>query len=193
MQEETSHFTIEELAEQVAVPVRTVRYYITEGLLPGPEGRGKAASYGEEHLQRLRLIRLLSNQRRPLVEIHQLLHRLSLPEICTLLADEEQRAKELAPAGQQPPQEYIATLLKNAQASRQQIFPTLGTPQPSPSATSRVYERSRTYEDGATPPGETWKHWELAPGVELHVKEEAKEQHRALIERIRQVSQDPHV
>src|SRR5579859_5253263 len=114
MQGNTSHFTIEELAERVAIPIRTVRYYISEGLLPGPAGRGKAASYGEEHLQRLRLIRLLSNQHRPLAEIHQLLHRLSLPEIRALLVDEEQRAKELGSTDQQqPPQQYVATLLKN--------------------------------------------------------------------------------
>src|SRR6185312_388637 len=100
MQEDTSHFTIEELAEQVNVPVRTVRYYITEGLLPGPEGRGKATTYSAEHLQRLRLIRLLSNQHRPLAEIHQLLSRRSWAEIRTLLAEEEQRVKELESAGQ---------------------------------------------------------------------------------------------
>ena len=191
MQENTPHFTIEELAEQVTVPVRTIRYYITEGLLPGPEGRGKAASYGEEHLQRLRLIRLLVNQHTPLAEIQQLLHGLSLAEIHLLLADEEQRAKELAPAGQQPPpQEYIATLLKNAQASKQQTFPGLAISQSSTPTARRIYERPPTYEGIVPALGETWRHWELAPGVELHVKEEAEEQHRGLIERIRQVSQD---
>src|SRR5947209_13631128 len=119
MQEDTSHLTIEELAERVDIPVRTVRYYIAEGLLPGPEGRGKATTYGDEHLHRLRLIRLLSSQHRPLAEIHQLLNRLSLAEVRTLLAEEEQRARELEPGGQPtPPQEYIAILLKNAQASR---------------------------------------------------------------------------
>ena len=194
MQEDIPHFTIEELAELVAVPVRTIRYYITEGLLPGPEGRGKAASYGEEHLQRLRLIRLLSSQRRPLAEIHQLLYRLSLAEIGTLLTGAEQLAKELAPAGQQPPpQEYIATLLKNTQASRQQAFPGLAASQSATSAARRIYERPLTYEGIEPVPGETWRHWELAPGIELHVKEEVEEQHRDLIERIRQVSQDSHV
>ena len=52
---------IEELADLVGVPVRTVRYYIAEGLLPGPGTRGKGTVYGEEHLLRLRLIRLLAD------------------------------------------------------------------------------------------------------------------------------------
>lgn len=204
MQEDISHLTIEELAELVDIPVRTVRYYIGEGLLPGPEGRGKAATYSDEHLQRLRLIRLLSNQHRPLAEIHQLLDRLSLSEIRTLLAEEEQRARELEPAS---PQEYIAVLLKNAQVnrlSRPQALafpPAPATPpapvgdleppsisqQPGASGAQKVRERSSVYESTSTPVPEMWKHWELAPGIELHVKEGVAEQQRDLLERIYRV------
>lgn len=183
MQEDTSHLTIEELAERVDIPVRTVRYYIAEGLLPGPEGRGKATVYNDEHLQRLRLIRLLAHQRRPLAEIHRLLNHLSLAEIRLLLADEERRIRELEPSGQQPgPQEYIATLLKNAQASRQS--PPVSAGQPSAPPVRTVHESSRLYESRPAPKAENWRRWELAPGVELHVKEEAVEQHLSLIERI---------
>lgn len=185
MQEDTSHFTIEELAEQVNVPVRTVRYYITEGLLPGPEGRGKATTYSAEHLQRLRLIRLLSNQHRPLAEIHQLLSRLSWAEIRTLLAEEEQRAKELESAGQPPPpREYIAALLRNAQAN-QHISPQapFAVPPAAPLA-QRVRESQHKYESASPAAGERWSRWELAPGVELHMKDGAQEQQRSLVERI---------
>ena len=51
--QEGEALTIEQLAERVGVTVRTVRFYISDGLLPGPEGRGKAASHGDEHLLRL--------------------------------------------------------------------------------------------------------------------------------------------
>src|SRR5690242_10862011 len=59
MLENEQTYTIEELAEQVGTPVRTIRFYIAEGLLSGPGTRGKAASYSGEHLLRLRLIRRL--------------------------------------------------------------------------------------------------------------------------------------
>ncbi|HEX7737763.1 MAG TPA: MerR family transcriptional regulator [Ktedonobacteraceae bacterium] len=195
MQENTSHFTIEELAEQVGLSIRTVRYYITEGLLPGPQGRGKATTYGDEHLQRLRLIRLLSLQHRPLAEIHQLLDHLSLSEIHTLLAEEEQRARELESEGQaQQPQAYIATLLKNAQATRlslaSQSAPSApvaspGTP-PSPLPGQRVRENTQGYGNVSAPAPATasWRRLELAPGIELHIREGAEEQQRALLERI---------
>src|SRR4029077_13248044 len=144
-----------------------IRYYIAEGLLPGPEGRGKATVYGEEHFQRLRLIRLLSLQHMPLAEMSQLLNRLSLAEVHALLAEEELRVRQLEQMGRQPePQEYIATLLKNAQAFRQappQAPAAYPLPAPVQPSVERVQEASKVYEVKRVPPGgESWRRWELA-------------------------------
>jgi len=49
-----------ELARRSAVPVPTIKYYLREGLLPpGTPTSATQASYGEAHLERLRLIRVL--------------------------------------------------------------------------------------------------------------------------------------
>jgi DNA-binding transcriptional MerR regulator len=51
---------ISELARRAGVPVATVKYYLREGLVPGGELTGATrARYGEEHLERLRLVRAL--------------------------------------------------------------------------------------------------------------------------------------
>lgn len=51
---------ISELARRGGVPVATVKYYLREGLLPPGELTGATrARYGEEHLERLGLIRAL--------------------------------------------------------------------------------------------------------------------------------------
>ena len=51
---------ISELARRAGVPVATVKYYLREGLLPQGELTGATrARYGEEHLERLRLVRAL--------------------------------------------------------------------------------------------------------------------------------------
>jgi DNA-binding transcriptional MerR regulator len=203
MQEPKTFFTLEELAELVDIPVRTIRYYIAEGLLPGPEGRGKATTYGAEHLLRLRLIRLLSARHMPLAEMAGLLRGLALAEVQTLLSEEEARARELEEAAR-PAQarEYLATLLKNAQAVRQGPTPTGSPPSaprpeppgsrlpaPAPPLTRSlppggVREQAREYQPGSVSSSETWERWELAPGVELHVKTEAREQQASLLERI---------
>lgn len=78
MNTEGVHLSIDELAEQVGVSIRTIRYYISEGLLPGPESRGKSAQYGMEHLVRLRLIRQLVDERLPLRDIRVLLASLDV-------------------------------------------------------------------------------------------------------------------
>ncbi len=74
-------FTIDELAARADVPIRTVRFYIAEGLLPGASTRGKGASYTQEHLDRLQLIRLLAARHLPLAEIHALVTQLPPGEV----------------------------------------------------------------------------------------------------------------
>jgi len=62
---------LSDLSERSGVPPRTIRLYITRGLLMGPHRRGRAAAYGPEHLERLKEIRQLQRQGRTLHEIGQ--------------------------------------------------------------------------------------------------------------------------
>jgi DNA-binding transcriptional MerR regulator len=51
---------VSELSDRSGLPVQTIKYYIREGLLPkGAATAATRAEYGEEHLERLRLIRAL--------------------------------------------------------------------------------------------------------------------------------------
>jgi DNA-binding transcriptional MerR regulator len=51
---------VSELAERSDVPLATVKYYLREGLLPPGETTGpRRAEYGDAHLRRLRVLRLL--------------------------------------------------------------------------------------------------------------------------------------
>lgn len=59
-------FKLDELAEKAGVSPRTVRYYVQRGLLPAPEFRGPDTAYGEEHLHRLKAIRVLQERHLPL-------------------------------------------------------------------------------------------------------------------------------
>lgn len=183
MTSELRFMTAEELAEQAGVPVRTVRYYIAEGLLPAPSGRGRGTVYTEEHLLRLRLIRLLVEQRRPLAEIRQQLAGLSIDEVRALLAEQERQAAELQAASQAPsPRAYIAALLRRRTAPAQEVSPAkppaVGQVVPSPPAAQVPDARSADIEHS------TWRRWELAPGVELHVRADAEQQSAQLIERV---------
>ncbi|MFJ2839420.1 MerR family transcriptional regulator [Nocardia sp. NPDC087230] len=51
---------ISELSERSGIALATIKYYLREGLLPPGERTGpNQASYGEQHLRRLRLVRAL--------------------------------------------------------------------------------------------------------------------------------------
>ena len=70
---------IDELAERAGVSPRTVRYYVQRGLLPAPEFRGPDTAYGEEHLHRLKAIRVLQERHLPLDAIEATLASRSVP------------------------------------------------------------------------------------------------------------------
>jgi DNA-binding transcriptional MerR regulator len=65
--------SISELAETVGVSVRTIRYYIAEGLLPPPLSAGPGSHYSQMHIERLREIAELKAAFLPLKEIRRLL------------------------------------------------------------------------------------------------------------------------
>jgi DNA-binding transcriptional MerR regulator len=68
-------YTIGELSELTGFPLRTIRYYVQEGLLDPPAGRGRGGFYFDSHLERLRLIRSLRDTGMGLVAIAAYLKR----------------------------------------------------------------------------------------------------------------------
>ena len=98
--------SLAELTEEAGVSVRTVRYYIGEGLLPPPEGAGPGSAYGQGHLDRLRLIQRLKAAFLPLKEIRRRLAGLSDADVRALLAAEE----EAMPAAMAESFSYDASL-----------------------------------------------------------------------------------
>ena len=78
-------YSLADLARLADVTPRTVRYYVSQGLLPAPEAAGPATRYGEGHLARLRLIKRLQRDHLPLAEIRSRLERLGDEEVEALL------------------------------------------------------------------------------------------------------------
>ena len=194
MKRDERRLTIEELAESVDVSVRTVRFYITEGLIPGPGSRGKGASYGEEHLAKLALVRRLAERRVPLSDIREQVSRLSLAEVRDLLDEEDHREAQLNRAEQSSsPKEYVSELMR-PDPTGPRPMPTeapLFRPMSERGQVSFLMREASPRED--SPPGprrERWYRWELVPGVELHVSQDASRRFRELIRRLRRVANE---
>jgi DNA-binding transcriptional MerR regulator len=66
---------LSELAEIAGIPARTIRLYISRGVLDGPSKLGRGASYGRQHVERLEKIREMQSKGLTLSEIGRKLAR----------------------------------------------------------------------------------------------------------------------
>ena len=82
---EPYRYTMADLEAETGLPGRTIRYYITQGLLPPARGRGVGATYGPAHLLRLKAIGLLKKENTPLDQIKQRLADMRDTELSAML------------------------------------------------------------------------------------------------------------
>ncbi|HEY8445772.1 MAG TPA: MerR family transcriptional regulator [Thermomicrobiales bacterium] len=186
-------YSLGELTEAAGVSVRTVRYYIAEGLLPPAVTAGARSFYTQAHLDRLRLIGLLKEAYLPLKEIRRRLAGLDDAEVRRLLAE---TAAEQRVAAREIPSDsaadYIARIRSRA----------LGKPRPTaPPAAPRAHawslsesaEVPEVLPSLAAPPssmgsldldldqeesGSTWRRVPLSDDAELLIREDAYQRRR---------------
>ena len=154
---------IGELARRANVSVRTIRFYIAEGLLPAPQTRGRFTSYDEDALLRLQAIRYFKEAFLPLREIRDRLEGLTTAEVRALL-------EELGQFVNNAPREKRSTAVDYID---QRVAKKAGPPR-------QMAEPNRAYR--ATQPGmpvppvikptrpprpETWRHFHIAPGINI--------------------------
>ena len=68
-----SDLTVEQLAYETGMSVRNIRNHQSRGLLPSPEVRARTGYYGEQHVERLRLIQQMQAEGFKLSAIKRLL------------------------------------------------------------------------------------------------------------------------
>jgi DNA-binding transcriptional MerR regulator len=141
--------TIGELARQSGVTPRTIRYYIELGLLPPPHGGRRVATYREEHLRRIHLIRKLQASRLSLDEIRERLGVMSPVEAEAIASDTSGPAPDSA-------LDYIQRLREMPNIPYAEPMARLPATPPS--------ERGETYIS------EPWARIPLSEDVELHVR-----------------------
>lgn len=56
---DTGLYSIDDLSSRSGTTVRTIRYYVQEGLIDPPRGRGRGRHFDDAHLDQLKRIRLL--------------------------------------------------------------------------------------------------------------------------------------
>jgi DNA-binding transcriptional MerR regulator len=180
-----AEYSINELAQKANVSVRTVRFYINEGLLPAPATRGRYTVYNDEYLDRLELIRRLKDAFLPLKEIRHTVTPLSWQEVQAALADLRKRESENlmesslpAPSGRRIEErkssalDYITGLLSSPPVSRP-LPPRQAAPAP-----------SADMDFSLSPDQEAWRRVRLAPGIEIHLRQPLPPEDQVKVEEI---------
>jgi DNA-binding transcriptional MerR regulator len=91
---EPYRYTMADLEELTGLTPRTIRYYITQELLPPAKGRGVGATYGPTHLLRLQAVNHFKQSHMPLEEIRQRLEAMRDDDLAAMLHVETAPAED---------------------------------------------------------------------------------------------------
>jgi DNA-binding transcriptional MerR regulator len=183
---------IRELCDRARVTPRTVHFYIQQGLLPPSGTTGPGARYTQEHVDRLRLIRLLQNEHLPLAEINRRLRGLSSDDVRALV-EERRQVRESAHGSaldyirsvlKQPPDRIAATRLPAS--SRSAGSAGSAFPEPRASARSAFPEPRAETTLGRS----QWERIDLSEGIELHVRRPLTRQQQRKLDRLLVVARE---
>jgi DNA-binding transcriptional MerR regulator len=170
----TEPYLIGELAQKAGVTVRTIRYYISEGLLPSPQVRGRYSVYDEDYLKRIRLIQRMKDAYLPIKEIRRKLD-----------SESEEEIEEFLNHFTNTPRSGQAALNYLAGVDHEQAFNFQENMAASFSKQDSVL--FRVVRDVEEPPateessGTGWQRFIITNGLELHINDELFKRYGAAI------------
>jgi DNA-binding transcriptional MerR regulator len=191
-------YTLEDLERLSGLPIRTLRFYIQEGLLPGPDTRGKFARYSGKHLAAIEFIQRLKNMRVPLQQIRQLLDDMGTEELTDVIRSPYYASPDLnynLMSGEVPGTTYdgnvnpmsdsLTPKTNQGRSSFRENSPQVyssAAPVPSTRPKSQpIQKTSRQVE-------ETWQRIRLADGLELQVRKPLDRHTSRLVDELRKIA-----
>lgn len=151
---------LSDLADAAGVSPRTVRYYVTQKLLPSPGTRGPGTKWDRALLDRLLLIKELQRKDWPLARIRDHLREL----------DEDGVRQELG----RPPE---LPLSDSAVSYVRSVMPRGGARDESPATYAAAAPRWEVRRS-------TWERIRLAPDVELSIRRPMSREQNQLVDRL---------
>ena len=142
-------YSLTDLAKLADVTPRTVRFYISQGLLPSPEQQGPRTTYTDEHLERLLAIKRLQAAHLPLADIRRQLQATPPREFA--------RLAEATAQDQSTAVDYIHQILARRPLPAPASLPA-SAPAPPAQPTPPEPERSQ------------WDRVAITPDIELHIR-----------------------
>lgn len=190
-------YTLEELAKLLDLHPRTIRSYIQQGLLRGPDSRGRHARYSEYHLRRLEKIKELKEvQGMKLDEIRRTLTvagseepAMSPPRSAEPLQKEEASAPMGEPSTALEFVRARRALARGGEQTTEPPAPMLSRKRVKQTGPlERLLEELRQRPSGSgverKARGEEWIRLEVTPDVEIHVRGHLSQEQLASFEQL---------
>ena len=182
-----ARYNLTELADLAGVTPRTVRYYLSQGLLQAVGTAGPGAKYDDGHLARLQVIRRLQREHQPLAEIRRRLESLDDAQVRAFAeppspepgdsASEYIRRVLSSPATAESPALY-ATAAPAMPAGLPPIAPTAPAAPASDVSTESRVERSQ------------WERIALTSDVEIHIRRPLPRSTAKRVDRLVSIARD---
>ncbi len=163
-------YTLTDLAKLADVTPRTIRYYITQGLLPSPGQQGPSTRYDDSHLELLRVIKKLQNAHLPLAEIRARLRSISDDEMATIASSPD--FENLPDSAV----DYIRRVMGEGRPAASEP-PPMSLRAFAPGTSSPVVSEPEAQRS-------QWERIPLDPDVELHIRRPLTRQHNKRVEHL---------
>lgn len=170
-------YTLTDLAKLADVTPRTIRYYITQGLLPSPGQQGPSTRYDDSHLELLRVIRKLQNAHFPLAEIRARLRTITDEEMATIDSSTDAESPSDSAI------DYIRRVMGQPTTAPPPA-PAASQARPMASEPPPAYYRAVASKSEPEAQRSQWEHIPLDPDVELHIRRPLTRQHNKRVERL---------
>jgi len=179
-------YSLAELSALSKLSIRTIRYYLAEGLAPSPGKEGPSTRYPAATLARLRLIVKLRNAHQPLAEIRKRLDALSDAEVLSLTATPD----EPEPAGSAL--DYVRSLLGSPDQLTAFDEPAAQSPPLGYSVASVDWAADMTLRsptpdqtvEAPSVPRTQWERLAITPDIELHVRRPLSRRDNRVVDRL---------
>lgn len=175
---EQNRYAISDLQKKTNTSKRTIHFYSQRGLIPRPDSRGGAATYPEEALHRLKIIKELQKRRFTLDEIYEAFKKDYERLKARFIDNIEEKPKNEQVATKEQLSSHLLnnapTLLKSATLREQEMF----YPHED-SIIDRILEEADKQEIKE----EVIRKIKVAEGIELHIDEDTFKKYKNYIKK----------
>ncbi len=170
-------YSLDELADMTGLKQRTIRHYIQQGLLLGPDSLGRNASYRDYHVKRLQVIKQLRRLGQSIEEIRQHFdHARPDEEIRVVGLSQAPMPEDMSDPLAEADPDSAFDFIRSRQGSADQIRFS-AKPGHSPRPATPVQQLLEQLRDISTSPGiahrtrgEQWIRLAVTPDLELNVR-----------------------